>query len=125
MLTARDLVDMQGVLVCVEGISLQGLGSDPAEFEGLTRMPKLRILILDGVKAGRVLSGMHATRLAMLSWRGADGPLLPLNFFDIIKSAAVLDMSGGDIKRLPSNLQVCIPPCSHACDAVPVHDWKC
>ena len=102
----------------VEGILLTGLREDPATFEALNRMPQLRILIMDGVKINRVLSGLQLPRLAMLSWRGAHGSTLPFDM-EIAKAAAVLDISfipRDELKRLSATSQACLAsnPVLHA-----------
>ena len=97
---------MQGNLAHVEGISLTGVRAELITSEALGRMPQLRILILDGVKTDSMLSGFHLPRLAMLSWRGAHGPSLPIGFEGIV-SATILNVSRNDeLERLP-DLQAC------------------
>ena len=92
---------MQGNLVNLEGIALPGLQADSTTNEAFRRMPRLRILILDGVKLNSKLSGFQLPRLAMLSWREVSGPLLPFAT-DIITAAAVLDISDStELERLP------------------------
>ena len=102
-------IGIQGELACVQGIALTGLRADSTAFEALGRMSQLRILVLDGVKMESVLSGFHIPRLAMLSWRDASEPSLPFSL-DIIRSAAVLDLSGrSGLDKLPADLQACSP----------------
>ena len=91
---------------------MPGSQADARVLEGLSRMPELRILNLDAVKAGNMPSELQLPRLAMLSWRDAGGPLLPFNL-QSIESAAVLDMSSRGrpeeaLERLPDNLQACL-----------------
>lgn len=100
---------IQGVLADVEGISLQGLQLHSASFEALGRMSNLRILILDDVKTNSVLSGFKLPRLAMLSWWGAPGRLLPFAV-RTIQTVAVLDIwRSSKLERLPSNMQARYP----------------
>ena len=88
----------------MEGISVAGLQADSLPLEALSRMPRLRVLVMDGVQTDSMLSGFHLPRLAMLSWRNAGGLMLPVAL-EAIMSAAVLDISGGDVQRLPDNLE--------------------
>ena len=88
----------------MEGISVAGLQADALDVKALSRMPRLRILVLDGAKVDDTLSGFRIPRLAMLSWRGAGARSLPFAL-ETVKSAAVLDIAGGSIERLPENLQ--------------------
>ena len=75
----------------------------------LSRMPRLRILILDGVKMDIKLSGLDLPVLAMLSWRDAGKASLPISL-ETVKAAAVLDISGSnELERLPIDLQACLP----------------
>lgn len=106
-------IDMQDMLPRVEGISLLGLQAYPINLQALSRMPQLRILILDGTQADTILSGFNMPRLAMLSWRDAHGPSLPFAL-QIATAAAVIDISGSnELKSLPDSLQVCCPTLSH------------
>ena len=100
---------IQGIAADVEGVSLQGLQLHSTSFEALSRMPKLRILILDDVKTNVLLSGFKLPRLAMLSWRGARGRSLPFAL-RTIQTAAVLDIwRSSELERLPSNMQAWNP----------------
>ena len=99
----------QGTLAQVEGISFQDFHRDLPDLpEALRRMPNLRILILDGVQIDNmesVLSGFQLPRLAMLSWRDAGGPSLPIAL-EAIPSAVVIDIAGSlELERLPADLQ--------------------
>ena len=133
--TCATCLWMQGTLAHVEGIPLSGLQAvDVTSLKAFSRMPLLRILILDGVamdglqkgpvsslamlsrRAGLTASslppGFHLPRLAMVSWRDISGPSLPF-LLNLIKSAAVLDISGSSkLNRLPGNLQVWVATCS-------------
>ena len=53
----------QGALASVEGISLQGLQAGSVGFEALSRMPELRILILDGVRTDQCAVRLPNTTL--------------------------------------------------------------
>lgn len=120
----------QGTLIHLQGISLSG--SRAVDFEAFGRMPSLRILVLDGVKMGDVLSsfdlphlamsswrgfnphnmlfGFHLPYLAMLSWRDAGGVSLPFAL-ETVRQAAVLDISRSEelLKRLPLSPEACFP----------------
>ena len=120
----------QGTLKQLEGISLSGLRADTVDFESFSRMPLLRILVLDGVDMGDALSsfelphltmsswrgfsthemlfGFHLPYLAMFSWRDAGGVSLPFAL-ETVRQAAVLDMSRSDElkKRLPLRPEAC------------------
>ena len=99
----------QGIFEYTEGISFAGLQADSFMFGALSRMPHLRILILDGVKMDNMLSGFRLPRLAMLSWRKAAERSLPFTL-ETVMSAAVLDISGSnELERLPSDLQASTP----------------
>ena len=94
---------IQSTLARLEGVSLSGMHVDSAIFEALSRMPMLRILIMDdvesnnmhfaiqaprlatllgraGLKVHKLLSGFQLPRLAMISWRNANGNTLPFAF---------------------------------------------
>ena len=86
------LACVQGELAFLEGISLAGLRAEVLNFQALSRMPQLRILILDGIKTQHILSSLHLPRLAMLSWQDFDQPSVPFAF-NTMKSAAVLGIS--------------------------------
>ena len=93
----------------MEGISFRGMQVDSSTFEALGRMPQLRILILDGVKPDKMLSGVRLPSLAMLSWRGifiwnGFGPSLPCAL-EAVESLAVLDISKNSAEQLPADLQ--------------------
>ena len=104
----QSYIFIQGTLALVEGISLAGLTVDSIILEALSRMPQLRILILDGVKTDMTLSGVRLPRLAMLSWRDAGTPLLPFAL-EMVEEAAVVDISWNEeLERLPNNLQACV-----------------
>ena len=93
----------------MEGIAFPHLRAHSTSFEALSRLPHLRILIIDGVKVDSVLSGFHLPRLAMFSWRYARGPALPCALKPF-KSAAVLDISGSAaLVRLPDSFKACLP----------------
>ena len=96
---------VQGVLECVEGLSLVGLPS-PVNCEALGRMPNLRILIMDGVDVKSPLTGFELPHLAMLSWRNHASEELPLNC-DTVRNAAVLDLQGcSNLTSLPDGIEV-------------------
>ena len=89
----------------MQGISLLGLQAGSTIIETLARMPRLRILILDGVRLDSMLTGSPMPSLAMLSWRDAGGPDPPVAF-ETIKFATVLDMSGSaELESLTPDLQ--------------------
>lgn len=93
----------------MEGISVAGLRAHELNVEALSRMPRLRILVLDGATVNGALSGFRMPHLAMLSWRDSGAHSLPFAL-KTVKTAAVLDIAGGGIERLPENLQACSPP---------------
>lgn len=87
---------------------MAGLRADALNVEALSRMTRVRILVLDGITVDSALSGFRMPGLAMLSWRDSGARALPFAL-ETVRSAAVLDIAGGGIERLPENLQACTP----------------
>ena len=112
---------MQGELACVEGISVAGLRADALNAEALSRMARLRVLVLDGATMDGALSGFRMPRLAVLSWRDSNARSLPFAL-ETVKAAAVVDIAGAGIERLPENLQACTPPPSWYFHLKPTRD---
>ena len=99
--------------LAVEGMQIEeqplyGMSSAPAlqpvHANAFRRMPKLRILVVDGVRPAASLAGFELPRLAMVSWRGGSGRRLPLEA-QTMMNAVVLDINEGEFISLPSNLQ--------------------
>ena len=112
---------MQGELACVEGISVAGLRADALNAEALSRMARLRVLVLDGATMDGALSGFRMPRMAVLSWRDSNARSLPFAL-ETVKAAAVVDIAGAGIERLPENLQACTPPPSWYFHLKPTRD---
>lgn len=89
----------------MEGVSLKGLHLSSTSVDAFTRMPHLRILILDDVNMEKMPASARLPGLAMLSCQNASGTSLPFAL-ESIKQAAVLDISGSsELARLPDDLQ--------------------
>lgn len=96
---------VQGVLECIEGLSITGLPS-PVNTDALGRMPYLRILIFDYADVKQSLTGVELRNLAMLSWRCSLAEELPLHFHTM-QNAAVLDFGGCiNLVTMPDGLEV-------------------
>ena len=93
----------------MEGISVAGLRADALNVEALSRMTRLRILVLDGTTVDSALSGFRMPGLAMLSWHDSGARALPFAL-ETVKSATVLDIAGGSIVEGGS----CQRTCRHA-----------